>query len=159
MPADVLFTSGGADRQPGLAGTYYAGHFDGSPVMRRVDASLDFDWADKAPVPALDDDSFSVRWTGVIVPPATGRYTLGVRCATQCRLFVDEKQVAQGRSDHEPLTISAGVTLRAGRAYPVRVELEHEKYDAVAQLLWETPAAAATRPSRRWRRRRRPTRS
>ena len=52
--------------QPGLTGTYFAGHFDGSPVLRRVDASLDFDWADKAPVPALDDDSFSARWSGVI---------------------------------------------------------------------------------------------
>jgi beta-glucosidase len=139
VPASVLFTSAGADRQPGLTGTYFAGHFDGSPVMRRVDPSLDFDWADKAPVPALDDDSFSVRWSGVLVAPASGRYTLGVRCATQCRLYVDEKQVAQGRSDHEPLTISAGVTLRSGHAYPIRVELEHEKYDAIAQLLWETP--------------------
>ena len=139
VPAEVLFTSGAADRQPGLTGTYFAGHFDGSPVMRRVDASLDFDWADKAPVPALDDDSFSARWSGVIVPPASGRYTLAVRCATQCRLYVDERQVAQGRFDHEPLTISAVVTLRAGRAYPVRVELEHEKYDAIVQLLWETP--------------------
>jgi beta-glucosidase len=139
VPASVLFTSGAADRQPGLTATYFVGHFEGSPVMRRVDASVDFDWADRAPVPALDDDSFSVRWTGVIVPPQSGRYTLGVRCATQCRLFVDEKEVAQGRSDHEPVTITAGMTFRGGRAHPVRVELEHEKYDAIAQLLWETP--------------------
>jgi beta-glucosidase len=139
VPASVLFTSAAADRQPGLDATYFAGHFEGSPVLQRVDASLDFDWADKAPAPGLDDDSFSVRWRGVIVPPAGGRYTLGVRCATQCRLYVDERQVAQGRSDHEVATITASVTLRAGRAYPVRVELEHEKYDAIAQLLWETP--------------------
>ncbi len=31
------------------------------------------------------------------------------------------------------------MTLRAGVAYPIRLELEHEKYDAIAQLLWETP--------------------
>jgi beta-glucosidase len=29
--------------------------------------------------------------------------------------------------------------MRAGVAYPIRLELEHEKYDAIAQLLWETP--------------------
>jgi len=140
VPASALFTGAGADRQPGLGGTYFAGHFEGSPVMKRVDAAVDFDWADKAPVPALDDDSFSVRWTGAIVAPQSGAYVLGVRCATQCRLYVDDKQVAQGRSDHEVATItSPPLTLRAGRAYPIRVELEHEKYDALAQLLWQPP--------------------
>jgi beta-glucosidase len=147
VPGSALFTSPGSDRQPGLTGTYFTGHFDGSPVMRRLDASVDFDWADKAPVPALDDDSFSVRWTGVIVPPSSGRYTLGVRCATQCRLFVDDRPVAQGRSDHEPITVSGSVTFLAGRAHPIRVELEHEKYDAIAQLLWEVPGGRGDEPT------------
>jgi beta-glucosidase len=30
--------------------------------------------------------------------------------------------------------------MRKGVAYPIRLEMEHEKYDAVAQLLWEAPA-------------------
>ena len=140
VPASALFTGAGPDRQPGLNAAYFAGHFDGSPVMRRVDAALDFDWADKSPIPALADDSFSVRWTGALVAPETGAYVMGVTCATQCRLFVDDKQVAQGRSDHETATITASLTLRAGRAYPIRVELEHEKYDAIAQLVWQTPS-------------------
>jgi beta-glucosidase len=139
VPGSALFTSAGPDRKPGLTGTYFAGAFEGSAVARRVDPALDFDWADGAPVPALDDDAFSARWTGVLVPPASGHYTLGVRCATQCRLFVDNRPIAQGRSDHEPTTITGGVALRAGRAYPIRVELEHEKYDAIAQLLWQAP--------------------
>ena len=31
------------------------------------------------------------------------------------------------------------MTLRKGVAYPIRLEVEHEKYDAIAQLLWEAP--------------------
>jgi beta-glucosidase len=104
-----------------------------------VDAAVDFDWADRAPDPGLDDDDFSVRWTGSIAVPVTGRYTLGMRCATQCRILLGNMPIAQGRSDHETATISGAVAMRAGVAYPIRLELEHEKYDAIAQLLWETP--------------------
>ncbi len=139
VPGEALATGRGAERKPGLAGAYYRGHFEGAPVFTRVDAAVDFDWADRAPEASLDDDSFSVRWTGEITAPATGRYTLGIRCATQCRVFLGDKPIAQGRTDHDPATVTGGVRLRAGVAYPIRLELEHEKYDAVAQLLWQTP--------------------
>jgi beta-glucosidase len=139
VPGSALSTGSGSGREPGLAAAYYRGHFDGAPVLSRVDAAIDFDWADRSPDPALADDAFSARWTGVITAPATGRYTLGVRCANACRLLLEDKPVAQGRSDHEPTTVTGKVTLRAGESYPIRVELEHDKYDAVVQLLWETP--------------------
>jgi beta-glucosidase len=138
VPGSALSTGTGADPKPGLTGTYYRGHFDGGPVLTRVDAAIDFDWADRAPDPSLDDDGFSVRWTGAITAPVTGLYTLGMRCATQCRVFVGNKPIAQGRSDHEPTTITGSVSMRAGASYPIRLELEHEKYDALTQLLWET---------------------
>jgi beta-glucosidase len=139
VPASALSTGAGAERRPGLTAAFYRGHFDGGPVLTRIDPAVDFDWADRSPDPALDDDSFSVRWTGFLTAPTTGRYTLGVRCANACRLLVDGKPLAQGRSDHEPATIVGSVLMREGVAYPVRIEVEHEKYDAVAQLLWETP--------------------
>jgi beta-glucosidase len=139
VPGGALSTVADVRRQAGLIGAYYRGHFDGAPVFTRVDAAIDFDWADRAPEASLDDDSFSVRWTGSITAPVTGRYTLAMRCATQCRILLGNKPVAQGRTDHDASVITGGVTLRAGVAYPIRLELEHEKYDAVAQLLWETP--------------------
>jgi beta-glucosidase len=139
VPGSALSTDAGPGRKPGLLGSYYRGHFDSGPVITRADGAVDFDWADRAPDAALDDDDFSVRWTGWITAPVTGHYTLGMRCATQCRLFLGNMPIAQGRSDHEPTTISGGVPMRAGMAYPIRLELEHEKYDAIAQLLWETP--------------------
>jgi len=136
VPGAALSTG---DGRPGLTGAYYRGHFDDAPVLKRVDAAVDFDWADRAPDASLDDDAFSVRWTGAITAPATGRFTLGMRCATQCRILVSNQPVAQGRSDHEPVTITGALSMRKGVAYPIRLEMEHEKYDAIAQLLWEAP--------------------
>lgn len=140
VPPTALFTGGGAARSPGLTGSYFTGHFDGAPLFTRVDADVRFDWADGSPDPRLDDDAFSVRWVGEIQAPVTGAYALGMRCATHCRLFVDHRLVAQGRSDHDIATPTASVEMRAGRSYPIRIELEHQKYDAIAELLWEPPS-------------------
>jgi beta-glucosidase len=76
------------------------------------------------------------------VAPATGWHTLAVRCANMCRLFLDNHPLGQARSDHEPTLASGGAWLRAGRSYPIRVELEHFKYDAEVELLWQTPGTA-----------------
>jgi len=147
VPGSALFATVDGERAGGLRGDYYRGHFEGAPVLTRVDPTVDFDWADRAPAPGLNGDSFSVRWTGEITAPVTGRYTLGFRAATAFRLFVDDKKVADGRSDHEPVTGTGPLTLRAGRSYPIRIELEHEKYDAIGQLLWEVPGARTDEPA------------
>ncbi len=139
LPADALSTSIDGTRRPGLSGEYYNGQFDGGPVFTRVDASVDFDWADGTPDARLPDDGFSVRWLGELRAPVSGRYTLGMRCATLCRVVVEGKPVAQGRSDHEPSLVSGQIWMREGRSYPIRIEFVHEKNDAIAQLLWERP--------------------
>ena len=70
VPGSALSSEG----KPGLKADYYKGVFEGAPVLTRTDAAIDFDWADGSPDPALDDDSFSVRWTGRLTAPATGWY-------------------------------------------------------------------------------------
>ena len=99
----VLYTQG-ADVAPGmpvltvvprealrLQGQYFANQeFAGEPRLRRDDATVDFTWWDTIPAPGLPADSFSVRWTGEIVPPVTGSYALGVRAQGGARLFLDD---------------------------------------------------------------------
>ena len=155
VPGSALSTGPAADRRQGLSGAYYGGHFDDAPVLERVDAAIDFDWADRSPSPLLGDDSFSVRWTGAITAPATGRTTLGVRCATACRLFVDGKPVAQGRSDHEPDHDHGCLTLR-GRAVPTPSASSSSTRSTTRSpsSCGRRPAGGATRWRRRWRPRR-----
>jgi beta-glucosidase len=145
VPAGALTTEGPGGQTAGLTGSYYGAAFAGAPVATRIDPAIDFDWADGAPVEGLDPNAFSVRWSGRIHAPVTGRYTLGLRGANAVRLFVDNRLVAHARSDHEPPLAIAHVTLRAGHSYPIRIEVEHEKYDAIAALLWELPEAQDAR--------------
>lgn len=72
-------------------------------MISRVDPQLDFDWTSASPLPGNAAGGFSVRWTGVIVPPAPGsyRFTVNVERCRQCgpndhvTVTVDGKQVAQ----------------------------------------------------------------
>jgi beta-glucosidase len=129
-------------RANGLRGEYYSGYFDGAPVFSRVDERLDFDWKDGAPKPELNDDSFSVRWTGELFAPVTGTYTIGAVGLTGFRVWIDGRPLVQGHYEHEPVLATGQLVLRKGRAYPVRVEYYHRKYDASFRLLWQVPGVS-----------------
>ena len=81
VPRSMLHPSANSAVE-GLKAEYFAGSsISGAPVVTRVDPAIDFDWNSAAPVPQLHQDDFSVRWTGVIVPPQPGQITLSMRLA------------------------------------------------------------------------------
>ena len=78
----------------GLKAEYFAGdNFQGTPVISRVDHQIDFDWTSASPLPGNSSEGFSVRWTGVMVPPAPGKYDFTLRLG-RCRLCGGENRVS-----------------------------------------------------------------
>lgn len=75
----------------GLLGAYYQGPDFEHYVAPRRAATLDFDWHGRPPLAGVPAEQFSVRWTGWLVPPATGRYVLHLRVDDGCRLWLDER--------------------------------------------------------------------
>jgi outer membrane protein OmpA-like peptidoglycan-associated protein len=128
-----------AGLSPGLRGDYYEGLNFERLVQTQREARLDFDWHERSPVPGVPATSFTVRWTGWLVPPVTGRYVLhltvddGVRLWLNQRLLLDEWRGQSLSSYH------VAVELQAGQAYPLRVE--YCQYSATSRLLlsWERP--------------------
>ncbi|MBN1877793.1 MAG: glycoside hydrolase family 3 C-terminal domain-containing protein [Anaerolineae bacterium] len=96
----------------------------GEPVATRVDAKLD-DWRIHTPE-GIDRKVFSVRWTGTMTVPVSGRYVLKLRNANTCRLSLDDKLLLETAPD--PTTWFPGgeaqdyVVLEAGKAYNLKVE-------------------------------------
>ena len=137
IPASALVTDSGAGARHGLAAAWFPNRtFAGAPALSRPDSTVDFDWWNVAPVPEIGVDSFSVRWSGWVVPPATGRYTIGVRSLGLVRLYFDDSAVVQ---NGWPGTATAGVDLVAGRPRRVRVDYVGRQPDAMVHLLWSAP--------------------
>src|SRR5205814_5899048 len=62
LPSEYLRT-GGANSQPGLNAEYFANvNFSGSPVLKRVDGNVDFEWNNVSPGPGVPAGNYSVRW-------------------------------------------------------------------------------------------------
>jgi beta-glucosidase len=144
VPRTALRVGAAAGAAEGLRAEYFDhADFIGAPVVSRTDARVSFDFDRAAPVAGFK----SVRWTGVLVPPAAGSYKLLVSvtrcydCATHdsYKLYVDGKLVAaddgsgSGGKDGVALTFAD----RAPRA--IRLELEHGSDEGIA-LEWEPPA-------------------
>ena len=116
-------------------GEYFSNRdLTGVPVLRRNDATLDFDWGWGAPVPAMNSDDFSARWSGSFFFQ-NGQYTFttysddGVRVYVDDRLLIDSWKPMRGYR-------SATLALAEG-AHPVRVEYFERTGVALIRFWWE----------------------
>lgn len=124
-----------------LSATYFANPgFSGTPFAVRRESGVDYHWWRNAPLPGMPSDSFSVRWSGTLVPPLAGRYALGVRAMGGVRLFLDDSLIVEFTERHVVLTQSAWVTLQAKTPRRLRLEFVDRRPDASVQLMWAPPA-------------------
>jgi beta-glucosidase len=126
--------------ETGLLGAYYDNpSLEGEPAWRRVDRTVDFAWKDTTPLTGQWADPFSVRWSGFLVPPASGPYRLGVRGLSEYRLVLDGQRIAEYQGIHHPILNSQELELEAGRFYPVQLDYASRGLDPQVQLLWAPP--------------------
>jgi len=154
IDAQYLRAAAGSAQQ-GLKGEYFRGRdLSGSPVMTRVDPRVAFRWDRGAPTDdlvargelpsasALPGDDFSVRWTGQLLPPQSGRYEIVVGANDGFRLFLDGRELLDGWETNERVrSRSATIDLEAGRAYDLRLEYFEDIRDAEVRLAWRRPGA------------------
>ncbi len=106
----TLFRPAAGSKEEGLKAEYFAGDsLNGKPVLTRIDPQIDFDWTSVSPLPAGSPDGFAVRWTGVLVPPAPGKYQFTLRVG-RCRLC--------GGRDHFSVTVDGKEVAALSNASP-----------------------------------------
>jgi beta-glucosidase len=139
-----------AGTEEGLRGEYFNNSaLEGAPLMSRVDPRVDFDLDRIEPVPGLSGP-YSIRWKGVLKPPAAGRYRLQVsidRCF-DCRghdgyrLWVDGNKLLDddGSADKRPNEIT--LDWKDEEAHAIRLELLHTGEDEGIHLNWQAPPEA-----------------
>lgn len=134
----------------GLRGDYFSGRNFETWKRTRLDAAVDFDWAGSRPDLGVSTDGFSARWTGKIVPTATGSHTFHTLADDGVRLWVHGQQLINDWNSHPVTEYSGAITLTAGQAYDVTLEYFDDLAAASCRLLWTPPGGVKqTIPSAR----------
>ena len=89
LTGPILPTQAQSAAPAGLLAEYYEGRFERRLLVRR-DATINFDWTHRAPAPGVPPEYFSVRWTGTLLPPATGQYVFHITVDDGMRVWLDD---------------------------------------------------------------------
>lgn len=114
----------------------------GSPVLTRIDPTVNFDWANGSPGAPLGVDGFSVRWSGKIQPCNTGTYTFRTRSDDGIRLWVNGTQIINNWTNHAATYNEGTISLTAGQKYDIVLEFYENGGQAVAELNWTLPGGS-----------------
>jgi len=166
IPSSYLRTDASL-RTEGLKGEYFDhAEIEGAPKIVRVDAKINFDWNRVAPALDFRAETFAVRWTGELLPPAPGEYVLSLRgprafmsspvagvstgtdqptanMADRIRLYIDNRLVMDSRSN----PANAHLTFQDAKPHSIRVEYVHLPNDRDVDLEWEPPAGSLLGPA------------
>ena len=137
VPASALTVNG---TEPGVKAEYFNNQeLSGPAVTVRTDPRIDFDWGRFNPTPQLTGNHFSVRWTGKLTPPESGKYTLGFTADDGARLYIDGKLLVDAWASNPKKTATAEIELQAGRSYDLRMEYFQYQRENIAKLVWSYP--------------------
>jgi beta-glucosidase len=141
VPSSALTPPGATNSETGLRGEYFNNaEFLGRPVLTRIDEQINFGVGSGAITQKLNNDNFSVRWTGTLAAPTTGTYTLVLTSDDGSYLYLDDELVIDNWGEHAARTKSYDVELEAGRPYRVRVDYFESTGDSSIVFGWRTPS-------------------
>ena len=146
LDTTIILTTG-ADGVRGLTGEYFTNtDLSGPPVVVRTDAGVNFAWNSGAPATGMPAENWSARWTGVLTPLKSGRYSFCLYADDGCRLFIDDQNVIDHWSlDSGKEAHTGEINLVAGRKYRFRAEYFQAGGDDNIHLSWLV--SAASRPA------------
>ncbi|MDL2353792.1 MAG: glycoside hydrolase family 3 C-terminal domain-containing protein [Pseudomonadota bacterium] len=159
IPETYLKVAAGS-MQHGLKGEYFDNlNFAGTPRMTRTDPVINFNFQHSAPA-GFSPGKFSVRWTGVIMPPTPGVYEIGFRMSARkdkpipdIKVWIDDALVVTpalaginagntavcSAGNCDQLTKKIEFTFADTAAHAVRIEYVRSMDDRASALEWVTP--------------------
>lgn len=142
VPASSLSHVSEGKREPGLNAAYFNNiELQGEPVLERIDPALNFRWTLYSPDPSVNFDFFSVRWTGTLTAPASGRYKIGITGNDGYRLYLDGRLIIDNWKSQTVSTQLADVDFIKGRDYDMRVEYFESSGVSSLKLIWTVGVA------------------
>jgi hypothetical protein len=123
----------------GLKGDYYNNTDFTSFAFTRTDSYIGFsEWSSGVHY-AIDDETYSVRWTGQIQPQYTEKYLFSLGSGGGHRLWVNNVLLIDSWEDHYPDDFSGdSILLTAGEKYDITLEYFNEDERTGINLYWNS---------------------
>lgn len=122
----------------GLTGSYYNGTNFENFVFSRIDPKIDFNWGEGSPGSGVNNNGFTVRWTGKVEPRYSGNYTFYITSDNGRRLWVNNQLIIDQWQDDWDIEYSGNITLTAGQQYDIRLEYFENNGGANCKLSWSS---------------------
>ena len=125
-----------------LAKYYNTG--DSSPAVERIEPELNFVWEMRSPdLEKIRPGQFRAQFTGSIIPPVTGIYTLRVTSsAGSAWVFTNQEggaPLTYNNTEQGFPSATARVQMQAGKPFFIRVEYSKSEGDGLCRLEWKLP--------------------
>ena len=101
----------------GIAGAYYNDPV--LPVYKQVDLTIDFDWGSGSPDPRINNDNFTVVWSGQVEALYSETYTFTVHTGDGVVLQVNGGSIIDQGGGVGEATYTGTVDLIAGQRYDI----------------------------------------
>ena len=138
IPQEFLRCTTGDTTSTGLLGKYWDNSaLSGNPTLKRIDKQLQFNWTLFPPHPDLPRDWFSVRWTGELISPMSGRLKIGLEGNDGYRLFVNDSIIIDNWEKRSSCRILRDFNLVQGRPYTLKIEYRETTGFGRLRLLWD----------------------
>jgi beta-glucosidase len=139
MESAALIPATGKAGEHGLTGEYFNNmNFEGTPAFTRTDAQLNFTW-NESPGAGLGAENYSIRWTGKLKPPVSGKYSLQTQSDDGVRLYINGAEVINNWTDHAMTTNTYAVELDSSKLYDIKIEFYQHAGGAGLKLGWSKP--------------------
>jgi beta-glucosidase len=141
IPADCLFTDESKTQQ-GLRAVYTSGSDTRSAghSVEQTDGNIHFIWGTSSPAEGIDNEDFTVTWTGILAPKTSGTYLLCAEAEQLFSFYLDDSLLLEVRTWNNPRKAYNFLALEAGKTYRIRAEYAQDssRY-SMARLLWAAP--------------------
>lgn len=122
----------------GLRADYYSDEHLVNYVATQIDEKIEFDWKKESPAAGVDNDTFSVRWTGQVQALYSEKYTFYTRTHGGVKLWIDGELIIDDWSAHNTTHQYGSIELNAGERYDIQLEYKNSNGVAEALLSWSS---------------------
>ncbi|NJK44205.1 MAG: hypothetical protein HC933_07865 [Pleurocapsa sp. SU_196_0] len=124
-----------------MKGDYFDNMDFTGTLKTRYDATVNRNWGTNAPITGIQSTTYSVRWTGQVMPAFSETYTFRVTSSDGARLMVNGQVLVNDWKDGASRVRSGTVALQSNVKYDIRLEYYRNATNpGSVKLEWQSPS-------------------